>query len=149
IRNNYTSREEHHLDEFEIICKTQGLDGINVAKKDPSERYSGIVKELYKAIFYQRPLKSQKGLIGKCSLEPNRSRCSVSRPEYELGQIFIFINHNELIERTIEKCRFVNSEERESIKKKFFRKPKPTITIIDIKRTIASEHQNNYKDNPA
>lgn len=147
IRNNYTSREEHYLDEFEVICKTQGLDGINVAKNDPSEKYSGIVKELYKAIFYQRPLKSQKGLIGKCSLEPNRTRCSVSRPEYELFRMYSFINTIKLKEPTAEKFRFLNSEERESIKYKFFRKSKPTFTFIDIKKTIGEENKYNYKDN--
>jgi CRISPR-associated endonuclease Csn1 len=147
IRNNYTSREVHYLDEFEIICKTQGLDGINVAKKDPSERYTGIVKELYKAIFYQRPLKSQKGLIGKCSLEPNRTRCSVSRPEYELFRMYSFINTIKLKEPTAEKFRFLNSEERESIKSKFFRKSKPTFTFFDIKKSLGENNRYNYKDN--
>ncbi|MAL21651.1 MAG: type II CRISPR RNA-guided endonuclease Cas9 [Xanthomarina sp.] len=147
IRNNYTSREDHYLHEFEVICKTQGLDSINEAKKDPSERYSGIVKELYKAIFYQRPLKSQKGLIGKCSLEPNRVRCTVSRPEYELFRMYSFINTIKLKEPTAEKFRFLNSEERESIKSKFFRKSKPTFTFIDIKKTLGEDNKYNYKDN--
>ena len=29
-------------------------------------------RRIYEAIFHQRPLKSQKGLIGMCELEPNR-----------------------------------------------------------------------------
>ncbi|WP_336126991.1 type II CRISPR RNA-guided endonuclease Cas9 [Mesoflavibacter sp. CH_XMU1422-2] len=147
IRNNYTSREEHYLDEFEIICKTQGLDGINEAKKDPSERYSAIVKELYKAIFYQRPLKSQKGLIGKCSLEPNRVRCSVSRPEYELFRMYSFINTIKLKESTAENFRFLRGDEIENIKSKFFRKSKPTFLFVDIKKTLGDENSYNYKDN--
>lgn len=147
IRNNYTSREDHYLHEFEVICKTQGLVGINEAKKDPSERYSGIVKELYKAIFYQRPLKSQKGLIGKCSLEPNRVRCSVSRSEYELFRMYSFINTIKLKEPTAEKFRFLNSEERKRIKSKFFRKSKPTFTFFDIKKSLGENNRYNYKDN--
>ena len=31
-------------------------------------------RRIYEAIFHQRPLKSQKGLIGMCELEPNRRR---------------------------------------------------------------------------
>jgi len=102
---------------------------------------------LYKAIFYQRPLKSQKGLIGKCSLEPNRVRCSVSRPEYELFRMYSFINTIKLKEPTAEKFRFLNSEERKRIKSKFFRKSKPTFTFIDIKKTLGEENKYNYKDN--
>ena len=146
IRNNYTSREDHYLHEFEVICKTQGLDGINEAKKDPSERYSGIVKELYKAIFYQRPLKSQKGLIGKCSLEPNRVRCSVSRPEYELFRMYSFINTIKLKEPTAEKFRFLTQKERADIKSAFLRKSKPTFEFNDIKKILGLDNHYNYKD---
>ncbi|MDT8415830.1 MAG: HNH endonuclease domain-containing protein, partial [Flavobacteriaceae bacterium] len=146
IRNNYTSREEHYLDEFEIISKTQGFDSINTAKKDPSERYSGIVKELYKAIFYQRPLKSQKGLIGKCSLEPNRTRCSVSRPEFELFRMYSFINTIKLKEPTAENYRFLTQKERTDIKSAFFRKSKPNFEFEDIKKILGLDNHYNYKD---
>ena len=43
-------------------------------------------------IFYKCPLKSQKGTIGKCTLEPNKARCPQSRPEYELFTAWSFIN---------------------------------------------------------
>ena len=43
-------------------------------------------------IFYKCPLKSQKGTIGKCTLEPNKPRCPQSRPEYELFTAWSFIN---------------------------------------------------------
>ncbi len=147
IRSNYTSREDHYLNEFEVICKIQGLEGINNSKKDPGERYSGIVKELYKAIFYQRPLKSQKGLIGKCSLEPKKSRCSVSRPEYKLFRMYSFINTIKIQESGDEGFRFLTDEEREKIKPKFLRKSKPTFSFIDIKKTLGEENKYNFKDN--
>jgi CRISPR-associated endonuclease Csn1 len=79
IRNVYTHREEHYLDEFNRICEFQKLDSQFVAK-------------LKKAIFYQRPLKSQKGLVGKCVFEPNKPRCSVSRPEFEEYRMLCFVN---------------------------------------------------------
>lgn len=147
IRKEYTSREEHYVAEFEVICEAQGLDGINETKKDPNERYSGIVKELFKAIFYQRPLKSQKGLIGKCSLEPNKTRCSISRPEYESFRMYSFINTIKLKAQTDENYRFLTEEERDNIKTKFFRKSKPTFTFEDIKNTLGAENRYNYKDN--
>lgn len=147
IRKNYTSREEHYLAEFEEICKTQGLEGIHETKKDANERYYGIVSELYKAIFYQRPLKSQKGLIGKCSLEPNRVRCLVSRPEYELFRMYSFMNTIKLKALSDENFRFLTQEERDAIKTRFFRKSKPTFTFEDIKKTLGEENRYNYKDN--
>lgn len=146
IRNNYTSREKHYLTEFEIICNAQNLDGINNSKKDPSDRYSGTVKELYKAIFYQRPLKSQKGLIGKCSLEPTKTRCSTSRPEYELFRMHSFINTIKLKSPTDEKFKFLTPKEREQIVSRFYRKSKPTFTFEDIKTTLGKENFYNYKD---
>ncbi|MFM2377023.1 MAG: hypothetical protein RLZZ165_2120, partial [Bacteroidota bacterium] len=53
IRQQYTDREKHYLAEFEAICTMQGLDG-------------ELVRALRRAIFFQRPLKSQKGTIGRC-----------------------------------------------------------------------------------
>lgn len=44
-------------------------------------------------IFYKRPLRSQKRLVGKCTLEPNKYRCSLSHPEYELFRAWSFINN--------------------------------------------------------
>ncbi|MCF6214419.1 MAG: type II CRISPR RNA-guided endonuclease Cas9 [Flavobacteriaceae bacterium] len=146
IRNNYTSREEHYLEEFEIICKAQELESIDDSKKDANERYSGIVKEFYKAIFYQRPLKSQKGLIGKCSLEPNRTRCSVSRPEFEKFRMYSFINTIKLKAPEDEKFRFLNQDEKEKITSKFYRKSKPTFAFEDIKSVLGKECFYNYKD---
>lgn len=44
------------------------------------------------SIFYKCPLKSQKGTIGKCTLEQNKPRCPQSRPEFELFTAWSFIN---------------------------------------------------------
>lgn len=43
-------------------------------------------------IFYKRPLRSQKGLVGKCTLEPTKFRCPISHPEYEKFRAWSFIN---------------------------------------------------------
>lgn len=44
-------------------------------------------------IFYKRPLRSQKGLVGHCTLEPTKSRCPISHPEYEKFRAWCFINN--------------------------------------------------------
>lgn len=44
-------------------------------------------------IFYKCPLKSQKGLVGKCTLEPNKPRCPISHPKYEEFRAWCFINN--------------------------------------------------------
>lgn len=44
-------------------------------------------------IFYQHPLRSQKGQVGKCTLEPTKPRCPISHPEYEKYRAFSFINN--------------------------------------------------------
>jgi CRISPR-associated endonuclease Csn1 len=69
VRNRYTLRADY-LIETEKIIETQS---INSKLKD----------ELINAIFYQRPLRSQKGLVGKCTLEKNKYRCPISHPNFE------------------------------------------------------------------
>lgn len=44
-------------------------------------------------IFYKKPLKSQKGQVGKCTLEPSKPRCPESRPEFEEFRAWQFINN--------------------------------------------------------
>lgn len=44
-------------------------------------------------IFYQNPIRSQKGQVGKCTLEPAKPRCPISHPEYEKYRAFAFINN--------------------------------------------------------
>lgn len=79
IRTRYTSRKEHYLAEFNAICNMQEL---------PEQ----LRKEIGSIIFFQRPLKSQKGTIGKCPFERGKQRCSVSHPRFEEFRMLQFIN---------------------------------------------------------
>jgi CRISPR-associated endonuclease Csn1 len=45
------------------------------------------------SIFYKRPLRSQKGLIGKCTLEPNKYRAPISHPSFETFRAWSFLNN--------------------------------------------------------
>ena len=44
-------------------------------------------------IFYKRPLRSQKRLIGKCTLEPNKYRGAISHPAFETFRAWAFLNN--------------------------------------------------------
>lgn len=135
IRNQYTAREEHYLAEFEVICKTQGIEGINDAELLPEKKYAGLAKDLYKAIFFQRPLKSQKGLIGKCSFEKNKSRCAISHPDYEEYRMWAYINTIKIKTPEDETLRFLSNEERQKILPKFYRK-KDHFNFEDIAKEL-------------
>ena len=75
--------------EIEAIFEYQsGLDSA-------SEFYNQIIshKKGEGSIFYKRSLRSQKGMVGKCTLEKNKSRCPISRPEFEQFRAWSLINN--------------------------------------------------------
>ncbi|TRX23044.1 type II CRISPR RNA-guided endonuclease Cas9 [Flavobacterium franklandianum] len=135
IRNQYTAREEHYRSEFEVICLAQGIDGIIANEKLPEKRYFGLAKELYKAIFFQRPLKSQKGLIGKCTFEKSKSRCAVSHPDFEEYRMWCYINTIKIKTPDDERLRFLSNEERLKIIPKFLRK-KDNFNFDDLAKEL-------------
>ncbi|MDD3004898.1 type II CRISPR RNA-guided endonuclease Cas9 [Flavobacterium sp.] len=122
IRNQYTSREEHYLKEFEIICEVQGIEGIDNTEKLPEKKFTGLAKDLYKAIFFQRPLKSQKGLIGKCSFEKSKSRCAISHPDFEEYRMWTYLNTIKIGTQSEKTLRFLTQEEKLKLVPKFYRK---------------------------
>ncbi|GAA4771169.1 MULTISPECIES: type II CRISPR RNA-guided endonuclease Cas9 [Flavobacterium] len=122
IRNQYTSREEHYLKEFEIICEVQGIEGIDNTEKLPEKKFTGLAKDLYKAIFFQRPLKSQKGLIGKCSFEKSKSRCAISHPDFEEYRMWTYLNTIKIGTQSEKTLRFLTQEEKLKLIPKFYRK---------------------------
>lgn len=58
-----------------------------------SDLYIHLTSEKKKegCIFYKNPLRSQKGLVGKCTLEPSKRRAPISHPEYEKYRALCFI----------------------------------------------------------
>ncbi|MCX2837409.1 hypothetical protein OQ279_04530 [Salinimicrobium sp. MT39] len=85
VRNRYTLRSDFR-NEVKIILDFQEI-------KDNDFRDKLLLETSNGSIFYQRPLRSQKGLIGKCTLEPNKPRCSVSHPKFEEYRAWSFINN--------------------------------------------------------
>ena len=96
IRSTYTDRENHYLIEFEAICQKQNL---------PDD----LRQELRRALYFQRPLKSQRQSVGKCTFERSivirkdsnktiylkkgKARVSTSHYAFEEFRMLSFINN--------------------------------------------------------
>lgn len=138
IRNHYTARNEHYLAEFKAICEKQELDK-NLGHE--------VVHQIEKAIFYQRPLKSQKGQVGKCVFEKNKTRCPSSHPMYEELRMLSFINNIKIQTPNDDVLRPLSSEERVLIMPLFFRKliiKKKQFDFEDIAKKLAPKKQYGF-----
>lgn len=80
VRNRYTLRSDYQNEIREIFKQQEILD-------------KNFTEGVERAIFFQRPLRSQKGLVGKCTLEPNKARCPISHPKFEEYRAWSFINN--------------------------------------------------------
>lgn len=83
IRQRYNLRKDYES-ELKQTC-----DFYHFSKDD--------YKKLYKAIIWQRPLRTQKGLVGKCIYEKNKKRAQVSHPLYEEYRTWVFINNLKIV----------------------------------------------------
>ncbi|MBP5577609.1 MAG: type II CRISPR RNA-guided endonuclease Cas9 [Treponema sp.] len=151
VRGKYTSRKEHYEEEFNKICTVQE---ISVSLKE----------DLYKAIFFQRKLKSQKFLVGKCTLELGKPRCPVSHFEFEEFRMLSFINSIRIrrepcdsstlslfeeMNENFPKDGKLTNEEIELIKPLFFRASKNNFDFKDIAKKLRKKHDEwafNYRD---
>ena len=135
VRNRYTLRADY-LEEVEKI-----LDFQNVANTKFKEHVE-------KAIFFQRPLRSQKGLVGKCTLEPNKPRCPVSHLKFEEYRAWSFINNIKY--RTDKDSQFepIPLELKEKLyHEKFFFKRKREFDFSEIRKFIQANGGRNWELN--
>lgn len=132
IRTKYTARDEHYRVEFDAICKKQQLP-------------NSLVKALENAIFYQRPLKSQKGNIGHCTFEKDKPCCAVSHPRYEEFRMWQFINSIKV--SYLGECeRPLSQDEVNLILPLFFRKSKPDFDFEELAKKIAGKGNYAYRE---
>ena len=82
VRKRYTGRVEHYMTEFAVIMEAQGIS-----------HDSPLYKALYDAIFRQRPLRSQKHLVGSCPLEHGNPRAQIGHPAFEEFRMRAFVNN--------------------------------------------------------
>lgn len=133
IRNHYTARNEHYLKEFHAICEKQQL----------SEE---LVEKLKKAIFFQRPLKSQKGTVGTCTFEKGKARCPASHPLYEEFRLYSFLNNIKIKTPADAEMRYLNGDEKAAVLPFFkkYRKSKHTFNFEDIAKKLAGKGKYMY-----
>ena len=134
IRKHYTARKEHYLKEFLAICQKQELDAV-------------LVKKLEDAIFTQRPLKSQKGLVGTCTFEKGKPRCPVSHPLYEDFRMYAFLNNVKMQMPSDTELRPLTRQEIDCLIPLFKRKSKRSFNFEDIAKKLAPKNSYCfYKD---
>lgn len=126
IRTRYTDREEHYKKEFYAICERQNLSAEQISK-------------LEKALYFQRPLKSQRQGVGKCTFEPKKARVADSHPAFELFRMLSFVNNIKIKGPQDVELRPLSQEEFEKAKPMFFRKSKPQFDFEDIAKAIAGK----------
>jgi len=89
IRNRYTTRKMYRQ-EFEIIWNVQKTFQPN---RYYEELYNQLGHEKTGVLFFQRPLRSQKSLIGKCTFERNKPRIPSSHPLNQEYRAWCMINN--------------------------------------------------------
>ena len=123
IRQVHTSRDEHYLAEFDFICEKQGVsDELKAA--------------LHRAIFFQRPLKSQKGLVASCPFEPKKKRAPISHPLFEEFRMWQTLNNIKIKTQKDEQLRPLSDEEKDTIVPLFFRVSKAHFDFKDIAKAL-------------
>lgn len=121
IRQRYNLRKDSEA-ELKIIC-----DLHDISKNDYSK--------LWKAIIWQRPLRTQKGLVGNCIYEKGKKRIAVSHPLYEEYRTWVFINNLNIVPP-------LNENKQEYIKNKIyplFYKSKPDFELSDINKQLKKD----------
>lgn len=142
IRNRYTTRKMY-VDEFEMIWDkqstyhsslTQELKALFGGRKLDGFKEDGI-------LFHQRPLRSQKHLVGNCSFEPAKTKCPISAIPFEQFRVWQWVNTVEYNGKKL------SQDEKERIVDFLFTVEKPVFKRL--RKVIGKESADfkfNYKD---
>lgn len=143
IRNRYTTRKMY-IEEFECIWEQQKQYHSKLTK-ELKTIFGGRKKDGYSedgVLFHQRPLRSQKHLVGYCSFEPKKTKCQISSISFELFRIYQWVNTVEYNSTKLTK------EEREKVIQLLLSKDKK-FDFKHVKKIINKSdgfYQFNYKD---
>jgi CRISPR-associated endonuclease Csn1 len=142
IRNRYTTRKMY-VDEFELIWEKQQQFHAELTY-ELKTKFGGRKLDGYKEdgiLFHQRPLRSQKHLVGNCSFEPNKTKCPISAIPFEQFRAWQWVNTVEYNGKKI------SHEEKEKIVEFLYANEKPEFK--KIRKAIgkeSTEFKFNYKD---
>ena len=142
IRNRYTTRKMY-VDEFELIWNKQAQFHTELTN-ELKTLFGGRKLDGYKEdgiLFHQRPLRSQKHLVGNCSFEPRKTKCPISAIPFEQFRVWQWVNTVEYNGKKISQV------EKEKIVEFLFANEKPEFK--KIRKVIgkeSAEFKFNYKD---
>lgn len=157
IRENIAQHaiSENYKEEIKYIFQFQGI-------KFESPLYLKLVETGKNkndgSIFYKRPLRSQKGLIGKCTLEPTKYRAPISHPAFEKFRAWSFLNNINYKPNIVDVTYNKNNNEAKQLplalkeeiyNELFFRKSKsyfPFSEIINFIKKKGENWQLNYSN---
>lgn len=135
VRRRYADRIKHYEKEFEVIMDAQG-EAVS----------ADLRKDIHKAIFDQRPLRSQAHLVGPCSLEPKSRRAQIAHPAFEEFRMLAFINNLTFEDANREwldavgRPRYPLTQQDRQLVRQAFMKATPTFKFGDIAK--------KFKDDP-
>ena len=142
IRNRYTTRKMY-VDEFELIWDIQAQFHKELTY-ELKTKFGGRKLDQYPEegiLFHQRPLRSQKHLVGNCSFEPTKTKCPISAIPFEQFRIWQWVNNVEYNGNKI------TQDEKEKIVDFLYANEKPDFK--KIRKVIgkeSGEYKFNYKD---
>jgi CRISPR-associated endonuclease Csn1 len=142
VRNRYTTRKMY-VDEFEKIWDFQAKHH-STLNSNLKQFFGGRKLDGYKEdgiLFHQRPLRSQKHLVGNCTFEPNKTKCPLSAIPFEEFRVWQWVNTVEYNGKKI------TAEEKLKIVDFLFANEKPDFK--KIRKAIgkeSAEFKFNYKD---
>ena len=146
IRNRYTTRQMY-IDEFEGIWEHQ-KQYHQTLTDELKTIFGGRKKDGYEedgVLFHQRPLRSQKHLVGNCTFEPKKTKCPISAIPNEQRRVYEWVN-------TL-KCDLAGApvklteDDKANIAKLLFSKEK--VRFKEVRKAIDKldgHYQFNYKD---
>lgn len=127
IRKRWTSRQMY-VDEFNRICDVQG-------SHHPTIFTTEFRKSLDRAVFFQRPMKSSKRLIGKCELVPGARRAAVADRLVQRFRILQKVNDLRIFPPA-GSPRPLSTDERQKLLKALFRDGDKTFAAIKSKKVL-------------
>lgn len=142
VRNRYTTRKMY-IDEFEAIWDKQSVYHESLTP-ELKTAIGGRKRDGYTddgILFFQRPLKSQKHLVGNCTFEPSKPKCPRSALPFEKFRIWQWVN---TVECNNEK---LSADDRSKLVEKLLTKEKYTFKQLRAALKKANNYYKfNYKD---
>lgn len=136
VRNSeYQAVRSQYKEEITAIFNFQ--NGLSI----DSDLYKSIISEKKNegTIFYKRPLRSQKGLVGKCILEPNKARCPISHPNFEKFRAWCFINNIQYRKTPDDNWQSLTIEQKQKLYQDKFLRTKSNFNFQEIREWVEKE----------